>query len=126
MNLPFIRLVVVTLAFAALMAACGEDEAEVTETVEGIEDADDARQAADEAWASFRTDFERLGDELATDEDAQQELADACRDALEELRQADDPRADQLEAVCDNIRDADVEAEWDALREEFEQLDAGG
>ncbi len=127
MNLPSRSLLVVVVTLGALLAACGPDDVdEVTDSVEDIEDADDAQQAADAAWASFRTDLERLADEAATDEEAQQELADACRDALEELREADDPRADQLESLCDDIRDADVEAEWEALQEEIERLDADG
>lgn len=108
-----------------LLAACGEDDVDdVTESIDEIEDADDAEAAAEAAWTSFRTDLERLADDVATDEGAQEELADACRDALAELREADDPRADELEQVCDDIRDADAEAEWEALQAEIERIDA--
>jgi hypothetical protein len=125
MIVPSRSLLVVLVTLGALLPACGTNDVDdVTDAIEDIEDADDARQAADVAWASFRTDFERLADEAATDEEAQRELAEACRDALAELREADDSRADQLESLCDDIRDADVEAEWEALQEEIERFDA--
>ncbi|MBW3547287.1 MAG: hypothetical protein KY452_04000 [Actinobacteria bacterium] len=106
--------------------ACGDDET-ADRTADTVEDvAEDAADTAENAWASFRTGFERLVDEAATgDSEAQDQLLDQCRDTLEELRKADDPGADRVGQLCDNIRDADDETAWDDIRQEFEDIDVG-
>lgn len=123
-------LLVLGVAFMFL-AGCGDNDDSARDTSDRIEDtvqegAEDLAKAADDAWASFRTNFERLVDEAATgDSEAQEELLDRCRDALQELREADDPDADRVGELCDQIRDADDETAWDELRAEFEELDLG-
>lgn len=119
------------VAGALFLGGCSDDGDVDVDNVdtEQIEDevgdaADDVREETVDAWATFRTGFERLVDEASTgDDDAQTELLDECRDVLEELRQDDDPRADQVGELCDKIRDADDESAWDEVREEVDAID---
>ena len=116
-------------ATALFLGACGEGE-DVDTTTDTIEQAaedaaENAGDAANVAWASLRTNFERLVDSAATgDDEAREELLGHCRDTLQDLREANDPGADQVGEFCDKIRDADDETAWDELRTEFEELDA--
>lgn len=111
-----------------LLAGCGDDD-DTEDTLDRVEEnirdgAEDVGDTADDAWATLRTGFERLVDEAATgDDEAQDELLEECRDALEDLRQADDADAERVGELCDRIRDADDETAWDELRSEFEDLD---
>ncbi|MBW3537010.1 MAG: hypothetical protein KY395_04455 [Actinobacteria bacterium] len=116
-------------ALALFLGACGDDEDldTTTDTIgEAAEDAaEEVGDVANVAWASLRTNFERLVDAASTgDSEAREELLGHCRDTLQELREANDPGADRVGEFCDRIRDADDETAWDELRTEFEELDA--
>jgi hypothetical protein len=113
------HLLVVACLGLGTLAACGDDDTE-----ERVDDAaEDLGEAAGNAWASFRTNWERLIDQASTgDTEAQDELLGECRDLLQDLREDDDPAADGVQSFCDSIRDADDDADWDATRETFEQL----
>ncbi len=120
----------VMLAISALfLVACGDDGDTATNGVgqQTEEAARDARDAAQDAWASVRTDAERLMDQIRT-QDAprlKEELLERCRDALERLRQAESERVGEVERLCDRIRDTDVSNTdaWADIRREIEQLD---
>lgn len=116
-----------TLALAAVtfIVACGDsDETGLDDEIEDA--AGDAAAALDDAWANLETDGERLVDEIqsAGDPEAKQELLDRCRDVLEELRESDSDRAGEVEAMCDRIRDTDVDDNdaWDEVEQEIEEL----
>lgn len=115
---------IASACFAAtlVLGACGGDD-EITS--DDVEDAvGDAGEQAEDAFATFRTGFERLVDRASTgDNEAQQELLNLCRDTLEDLRQADDPRADEVGELCDEIRDAGDETAWDSIRQKIDAID---
>lgn len=113
------------VAVALLLAGCGDDDVEdASNTAEEV--AGDAAETAGDAWASFRTQFERLVDKASTgDNEAQEELLDRCRDSLQELRKDNDPKADRVDALCNKIRDADDGTAWDELRNEVKELNSG-
>lgn len=108
-----------------VLVGCGDDD-DGGETADTIEDVgEDVQETANDAWASFRTNAERLIDEAQTgDNEAQDELLDECRDTLQDLREADDPSADRLQSLCDDIRDADDDTAWDELRDEIEEIES--
>jgi len=116
----------IVLAFALVSGACGDDvDTEATrDTV--AESAQDAREAAENAFAELRTQGERLVDEVRTRNapEAKEQLLDRCRDALERLRKAESDRADQVDALCNRIRDADVENDdrWGEIKDELSRL----
>ncbi|MDQ4130794.1 MAG: hypothetical protein M3133_07390 [Actinomycetota bacterium] len=116
----------IVLAFALVSGACGDDvDTEATrDTV--AETAEDAREAAENAFAELRTQGERLVDEVRTTNapEAKEQLLDRCRDALERLRRAESDRADQVDSLCNRIRDADVEndARWGEIKDELSRL----
>jgi predicted small secreted protein len=124
------RLATALVALAAFtFTACNDDDGNGVGT--GVQDdardgVERATDAVGDAWASFRTGFERLVDRAATgDNEAQEEILEQCRDALEEMRQEDDPQAERMERLCDDIRNADDQADWNALRQAVEQMHAG-
>lgn len=85
-----------------------------------------AADTADDVWANLRTESEELVDEVATgNSEAQEQLLERCRETLEELRKAEDPGAERVGQLCDNIRDADDETAWDDIRQEFGDIDVG-
>lgn len=116
----------IVLAFALVSGACGDDvDTEATrDTV--AESAEDAREAAEKAFAELRTQGERLVDEVQTMNApaAKEQLLDRCRDALERLRRAESDRADQVDSLCNRIRDADVENDdrWREIKDELSRL----
>lgn len=118
------------LAGALFLGACGDDgDGDIDVDTEQVENeageaADEVQEEVGDAFATFRTGFERLVDKASTgDDEAQAELLEECRDALESLRQDDDPRADKVGELCDRIRDADDDGAWDEIREEIEAID---
>lgn len=129
MTLTTRRVAAGLFAVALLLGGCGDDGEDVDVDTEQVENeigdaAGDVREETLDAWATFRTGFERLVDKASTgDSEAQTELLDQCRDTLEVLRQDDDPRAEQVGELCDQIRDADGETAWDEVREEVESID---
>ncbi len=121
--------VAVLLAASFALGACGDDDVDnaadrAEDAAERVKDeAADAKERAEDAVATFRTGFERLVDEASSgDNEAQEELLDQCRDTLEDLRQADDPRAEQMGALCQKIRDADDGNAWTEIREEYDEI----
>ncbi|MDQ4098713.1 MAG: hypothetical protein M3144_12715, partial [Actinomycetota bacterium] len=106
-----------------------EDEARETATSlgeEAREAAGDVRAAAGQAWASLRTDSERIVDQIQTrnDPNAKQELLDRCRDSLEKLRRSNSNSADRVEQLCTRIRNTDVNARetWNDVRREINEI----
>jgi len=116
------------LAGAVVGAACESDGSVNSEQAESR--ARDAvgtvRNQAEDAWASLRTDGERLIDNVQTrnDPEAKQQLLDRCRDAEERLRENDSRNADRVNEFCDNVRDADPNNSdaWNRIKSEFETL----
>lgn len=121
------------VAIAALsFVGCGDDGESAGTGVEQQteEAASDARAAARDAWASVRTDAERLIDEIRT-QDAprlKEQLLDRCRDALERLRESGSDRADEVDRLCNRVRDTDVTNtdSWTDIRQEIDQLQPAG
>ena len=118
-------LMALVLAGAAVGIACTEEEAARTDQ-QVRETSSEARQQAREAWASVRTDGERLIDQIQTrnDPEAKQDLLDDCRDALERLRKNDAAIADRVEKLCDRIRDTDVSAgsAWNDVKQQLRDI----
>lgn len=118
------------VAVAALfLVGCGDDGEATGNNVEQRteEAADDARETARDVWASVRTDAERLIDEIRT-RDAprlKEQLLDGCRDALENLREAGSDRADDVDRLCNRVRDTDVTNTdvWSEIKREIDQLE---
>jgi nucleotidyltransferase/DNA polymerase involved in DNA repair len=119
--------VLITVALATVFAACGDNDVDPEATRETVEDASqDARQAAENAFASLRTDAERLLDEIQTRNAPQvkEQLLDRCRDALERLRQANSQHVGRVDALCNRIRETDPSnaRAWQDVREEVNKL----
>lgn len=122
------KAVLAVLATVLFLGACGEDgdvDTEATrDTVE--EAARDAREAAEDAFASLRTDGDRLIDEIRTMDapQAKEQLLERCRDTVERLRKADSDRAEQVDSLCDRVRDTDVSDTdaWDKIKQELNEL----
>jgi hypothetical protein len=125
----------VALAFLVIAAVGGgcseetENEARETATSLGQEARDaagDLREAAGDAWASLRTDSERLVDEIQTRNDpkAKQDLLDRCRDSLEKLRRSNSDSAERVDRLCTRIRDTDVNAReaWNDVRRDINEI----
>lgn len=127
---PITRLLAPFFALSLLLGACGDDtgDEQTTDTLdETVDDVtDDIEEGARTAWASLRTNAERLIDEASTgDSEAQEQLLEECRDTLQELRESGDKDTDRVEQLCDDIRDAEDDADWDALRNEVRAIDKG-
>lgn len=117
------------LASALAVGACGDDDVDsaaqrADEAAERVKDeAGEAREGAEDAFATFRTGFERLVDEASSgDAEAKEKLLDECRDSLEQLRKDNDPRAEKVGALCERIRNADDGNAWKEIREEYDQI----
>ena len=119
-------LVLIIIALGMLFVACGDD-ADTQATQDTVEDATrDAREEAENAFATLRTEGERLLDEFQTRNapEARQKLLEQCRDVLERLRRADSDQAGRVESLCDRIRDTDPSnsSVWNEVREEITKL----
>lgn len=121
------------VAGALVLAGCGDDNGDTTaDTVEqqAEEAAGNAREAAEDAWASVRTDAERLLDEIRT-QDAprfKEQLLQRCRDSLERLREAESDAAGRVEQLCTRIQETAVgnADAWADIKREIDQLDPIG
>lgn len=114
------------LGVAVMVGACTQEEAEDVGQRVG-EATEDAIAAAQDAWATLRTDADRLVDKIKTDDDSQakEELLERCRDAVEKLRKAESDQAERLDEVCDRIRDTDAsnsDSSWDEIKNRIEEL----
>ena len=125
------RLLAVVLLAGAIVGAACEEGSDVTadQAQDRInETSDDIQAQADDAWASLRTDGERLIDEVQTrnDPEAKDQLLDRCRDAEERLRQDDNANADRINEFCDEIRDTNPEDSdaWNAIKSRFDELNS--
>ncbi len=116
---------VAVLTLGALFAGCGED-ADTQATRDTVEEsAQDARQAAENAFAALRTDAERLVDEIQTRKapEAKEALLDRCRNALERMRKAESESADEVDRLCNRIRETDIDVPaWAEIKAEIERL----
>lgn len=127
------KMVTMLVAGMLVFAGCGDDNGEATvDTVEqqAEEAAGDAREAAQDAWASVRTDAQRLLDEIRT-QDAprfKEQLLQRCRDSLERLREAESDAAGRVEQLCTRIQETDVgnADAWADIKREIDQLDPIG
>ena len=119
-------LVLITVALGMVFVACGDD-ADTQATQDTVEDATtDAREEAENAFATLRTEAERLLDEFQTRNapEAKQKLLEQCRDVLERLRKANSDQAGRVESLCNRIRDTDPSnaSVWREVREEIAKL----
>ncbi len=122
----------------AVAVGCGSDADDTTasEAASSIESvvgsaATRAGEASQDVLASLHTESERLMDDIQSGDTgkadtARKELLDNCRDSLEQLRQDEAPEADQVEGLCDKIRDADTDAEWTEVQSELAALSGSG
>ena len=121
-----VAVVLITIGLGMLFVACGDD-ADTQATQDTVEDATrDARDEAENAFASFRTEGERLLDEFQTRNapEAKQKLLDQCRNVLERLRKANSDQAGRVDSLCNRIRDTDPSnaSVWREVREEITKL----
>jgi hypothetical protein len=124
------RLLAGTLVVAAVVGVACTDDGGV-DTDRARDEAQQTRQEvteeAKDAWASLRTDGERLIDEIQTrnDPDAKQRLLNQCRDVLEQMRKNDAANADRVDQFCNRVRETDPNARsaWNEIKAEFEELD---
>lgn len=115
-----------TIGLGTLFVACGDDvDTQATEDTVA-EATRDARDEAENAFASLRTEGERLMDEFQTRNapQAKEKLLEQCRKALEELRKADSDRAGQVDSLCNRIRETDPSdaSVWQEVRDEIAKL----
>lgn len=122
------RLTFALLALAlgmAVIGGCTQEDQDAAESKVG-----EARAEVKDAWASMRTDGEKMIDRVQTqnDPEVKQDLLDSCRNALEKMRQADSAAAGRVDGLCNQIRDADpqdsdawnnIKAQWQRLNAEF-------
>ena len=118
--------VLITVALAMLFVACGDD-ADTQATQDTVADATrDAREEAENAFATLRTEGERLLDEFQTRNapEAKQKLLEQCRDVLERLRKANSDQVGRVDSLCNRIRDTDPSnsSVWREVREEISKL----
>ena len=118
--------VLITIALGMLFVACGDD-VDTEATQDTVEDATrDAREEAENAFATLRTEGERLLDEFQTRNapQAKEKLLEQCRDVLERLRKADSDQAGRVDSLCNRIRETDPSdaSVWREVREEIAKL----
>jgi hypothetical protein len=123
-------LAVAVIALGTLLAACGDNDVDTEATQDTVENAtSDAREEAEKAFATLRTEAERLVDQFQTRNapEAKQRLLDECRDALERLRRADSNQVGRVESLCNRIRDTDPSnaSLWREVRDEIAKLREG-
>lgn len=117
----------VTIVLGTLFVACGDNDVDTQATQDTVADAtSDARQEAENAFASLRTEGERLLDEFQTRNapEAKQKLLEQCRDVLERLRKADSDQVGRVDSLCNRIRETDPTnaSVWREVREEIAKL----
>ncbi len=123
------KLLSLVMAVAVASGGCGDDDNSAAESVgQGTQEAaQDARAAAQDLWASVRTDAERLLDEIRTENAPRfkEELLQRCRDALERVRQAQSGAAAVVEQLCSRIQETDVGSAgvWADIKREIDHLD---
>ncbi len=118
--------VLITIALGTLFVACGDD-ADTQATQDTVAEATrDAREEAENAFATLRTEGERLLDEFQTRNapQAKEMLLEQCRDVLERLRKANSDQAGRVDSLCNRIRETDPSnaAAWREVRDEIAKL----
>ena len=112
------------VALSVVGIACSDDG--TVDTDKARDQAQSIRKETRDAWASMRTDGDRLVDQIQTrnDASAKQQLLDNCRKSVEEMRKNDAPNADQVNKFCDKVRDTDVSnrSGWDDVKNQFREL----
>ena len=125
-TLSRLTLVVLPLILGmAIAAACSESEVDQAQDT-AKSTSKDIQQQTKDAWASFRTDSDRLVDQVQTknDPEAKKQLLDRCRNSVEQMRKANSTNADQVDKFCDQIRDADVNNKdaWNNVKSRLNEL----
>lgn len=120
-------MVSIALALGMLFVACGDNDVDTQATQDTVEDATrDAREEAENAFATLRTEAEKLIDEFQTRNapQAKEKLLEECREVLERLRKADSDQAGRVDSLCNRIRETDPTnaAVWREVREEIAKL----
>ena len=125
----FLRVLSVVLLVGSVAAAgCSNDTTVDTEKAK-----DQANRATEQitketrdAWASLRTDGDRLADQVQTrkDPEAKQQLLAKCRDSAEQMRKNDQGNCDRVNTLYDRIRDADPNCigAWNDIKNQLKDL----
>lgn len=119
-------MVLIAIALGVLFVACGDD-ADTQATQDTVQEATrDAREETENAFATLRTEGERLLDQFQTRNapEAKQQLLDKCRDALERLRKANSDQAGRVDSLCNRIRDTEPSnaSVWREVKDEIAKL----
>ena len=120
-------MVSIALALGMLFVACGDNDVDTQATQDTVEDATrDAREEAENAFATLRTEAEKLMDEFQTRNapQAKEKLLEECREVLERLRKADSDQAGRVDSLCNRIRETDPSdaSVWREVRDEITKL----
>ena len=79
-----------------------------------------------EAWSSVSVDSDRLLDRIQArnDPEAKTELLNKCRDAQEKIAKSDSARGGDVNKLCDQIRDTDVNNRdsWNQIKDQMTRL----
>lgn len=112
------------LGASALVACTEEDTDRVQSEAQGA--ADRITQEMKDAWVSASVDGEKLIDDVQTrnDPEAKKKLLENCRKGEEQMRKANADAGKQMQQLCDQIRDADVNNKdaWDKVRTRWTEL----
>ena len=119
--------VMITIALGTLFVACGDNDVDTQATEDTVAEATrDAREEAENAFASLRTEGERLLDEFQTRNapEAKQKLLEQCRDVLERLSKANSDQVGRVDSLCNRIRETDPTnaSVWREVRDEIAKL----
>jgi len=129
MNRLIPRLLATALFVSAVAGvACSDDGSVDTDRArdQAQQTQQEVTKEAKDAWATLRTDGERLIDEIQThnDQGAKDRLLNECRDALERMRQNDAANAERVDKFCDRVRETDPNSQsaWNEIKAEFREL----
>lgn len=114
----------VLLGATALVACTEEDADRAQDQVQGA--ANTVTKEMKDAWVSASVDGEKLIDDVQTrnDPEAKRKLLENCRKGEEQMRKANADAGRQMQQLCDQIRDADVNnrGAWDGVRTRWNEL----
>lgn len=120
-------MVSIALTLGMLFVACGDNDVDTQATQDTVEDATrDVREEAENAFATLRTEAEKLMDEFQTRNapQAKEKLLEQCREVLERLRKADSDQTGRVDSLCNRIRETDPTnaAVWREVKDEIAKL----
>jgi site-specific recombinase len=120
-------MVSIALTLGMLFVACGDNDVDTQATQDTVEDATrDVREEAENAFATLRTEAEKLMDEFQTRNapQAKEKLLEQCREVLERLRKADADQTGRVDSLCNRIRETDPTnaAVWREVKDEIAKL----